>query len=546
MRFDPAALRKRGGEKVYERGSAYHRRGLVRLMALGDERVLAKVEGTEDYRTIVTGAGARISGECSCPAFEDAGFCKHMVAVALAANEAKPSGALDDPLPRIREHLRGRGVDGLIDMIVELAERDAELWRRLDMASAVMSADGATIEARLTDAIDAAMTTPYFVDYRAAPDLAAGIHEVLDMVEALVPAGRAALAVKLTERMLDAFEDLLESVDDSDGECGGAMARAQQVHLEAARAVQPEPIAFARSLFERELTSSYDVFSGAGAEYADVLGSEGTAEYRRLALEAWKKLPPLQATDRAEGEYYRLEAILEGFARDDGDVEMQLALRSKDLSSSSRYVQLAQFYLDIGRRDEALRTAQDGLWVFEDRGPDQSLIRFTVRLLTEAERKDEAQAVLWKAFQRTPSRQFYIDLRELGGKEATARALAWLEGDAAGRFATTWGHPTDLLIELLTLDRMFDRAWAVVQAHGASMRYKRVLAEASEASHPREAVVVYRELVDQLALTGADYAEPAKLVLRLSTLTGALEHAAYLAALKERFKRRRNFMKLLA
>jgi uncharacterized Zn finger protein len=37
-------------------------------------------------RTVVTGRGTQIGGECSCPAIEDWGFCKHIVAVALAAN----------------------------------------------------------------------------------------------------------------------------------------------------------------------------------------------------------------------------------------------------------------------------------------------------------------------------------------------------------------------------------------------------------------------------------------------------------------------------
>ena len=49
--------------------------------------MLAQVAGTEDYRTELTGRGEDFDGECSCPAFEDWGFCKHMVATALAAND---------------------------------------------------------------------------------------------------------------------------------------------------------------------------------------------------------------------------------------------------------------------------------------------------------------------------------------------------------------------------------------------------------------------------------------------------------------------------
>ena len=87
VRFDVAALRKLAGSKVFERGEDYHADGQVEILSLEPERVLAQVAGNEDYRTVLTGRGKKIGGECSCPAFTDWGFCKHMVATALAANE---------------------------------------------------------------------------------------------------------------------------------------------------------------------------------------------------------------------------------------------------------------------------------------------------------------------------------------------------------------------------------------------------------------------------------------------------------------------------
>ena len=90
-----------------------------------------KVAGTEDYRTVLTGRGKAIGGECSCPAFEDRGFCKHMVATALAANavggdaEAEGTGTP----ARIRDHLKKKGIDALVEMIVDMAECDPALFR---------------------------------------------------------------------------------------------------------------------------------------------------------------------------------------------------------------------------------------------------------------------------------------------------------------------------------------------------------------------------------------------------------------------------------
>jgi uncharacterized Zn finger protein len=110
-RFDVAALREAAGEKVFARGVAYQRDGQVEIIAVEPLRVPARVLGTEIYRVELTGRGSELSGECSCPAFSDWGFCKHLVAAALAANAAEsgePAEAVNR-LSRIRAHLLAQG-----------------------------------------------------------------------------------------------------------------------------------------------------------------------------------------------------------------------------------------------------------------------------------------------------------------------------------------------------------------------------------------------------------------------------------------------------
>ena len=102
-RFDIAALRLLAGA-AFVRGEAYHRDGRVEILAVEPRRVLAQVAGTEDYRVNLLGKGETIKGECTCPAFDDYGFCKHMVATALAANEVDHGLQLESAgaLTRIR------------------------------------------------------------------------------------------------------------------------------------------------------------------------------------------------------------------------------------------------------------------------------------------------------------------------------------------------------------------------------------------------------------------------------------------------------------
>ena len=111
LRFDVVTLREVAGEKVFTRGVAYHEDEQVEIISIDSARVLARVIGSEVYRSQLEGAGKNFSGECSCPAFSDWGFCKHLVATALTANDLEP-GALEQAanrLSRIREHLRAKG-----------------------------------------------------------------------------------------------------------------------------------------------------------------------------------------------------------------------------------------------------------------------------------------------------------------------------------------------------------------------------------------------------------------------------------------------------
>jgi hypothetical protein len=552
-RLDVNALRELAGEKVFARGEAYHRDGRVTILSLEPGRALAQVEGTEDYRAALTWTGGRIGGECSCPAFEDWGVCKHMVAVALAASVADDdvvSGEAGGALARIRDHLKSKGVDALVEMILGLAERDAALFRKLDAAAAMVSADDTTIEARLRKAIDNATRTRGFVDYRAAAGWAEGVDAALDAVADLVTSERPGLALKLVERVIDRIELAIEDIDDSDGHCGTLLRRARDIHLAAAGATRPDPIELARVLFARELEGEYGTFDGAVSLCADVLGNKGLAEYRRLAAEAWEELPALPGGsaqhDETSWRCRSLQDILDIFAERDGDIDARIALRAKDLSSSWRYVELIEFCLAQGCEDEALRRAEEGLWVFEDGRPDEHLVFYAVDLLVKAGRKRDAEAHLWRAFEKGPSLALYARLREFGGKAARERGLAVLERLRKGEKAR-WQNPGDLLVRILAQEKMFDAAWGTVRKHGASVSVKEGLARVSEATHPREALEVYAERVDQLASIGGNpaYTEAAKLVARMAGLQEPVERSNYVEALKNRFGRKRNFMKLL-
>ena len=76
-----------GGIKKMERGKQYLDDGRVlALEFLGTDAVKASVYGEKKYSVTITGEDEP-KFRCLCPSFENDGFCKHCVAVALAAEQ---------------------------------------------------------------------------------------------------------------------------------------------------------------------------------------------------------------------------------------------------------------------------------------------------------------------------------------------------------------------------------------------------------------------------------------------------------------------------
>ena len=154
---------------------------------------------------------------------------------------------------------------------------------------------------------------------------------------------------------------------------------------------------------------------------------------------------------------------------------------------------------------------------------------------------------MWRAFDKSPSLKLYIQLGAVGAEAARGRAVELLRSRLGQQPSIRWRHPADLLVGILAHDNDFDGAWAAVQDYGASMSASEALAAASEASHPRQAIAVYAQRIDLLVDGGGNtaYAEAAKLLTRMAALRSSAEQDSHVAALKARFGRKRNFMKLL-
>ena len=543
-RFDVDVLREKAGDKVYARGLAYFKSGAVTLTALDAKRATARVEGSEDYRSVLTGFGKIFESDCTCPAIENWGFCKHLVATALKANEAFGAGAsIENADDRIAAYLIKQDKKALVTMLVELAERDEALYRRLDTASALTALSGDALETMMRKAIDGATRTGRYVEYREATGWAEGVDSALDALEPLAHGKDAKAVARLALHAIDRIEQALDSIDDSDGYCMGLMERCSDLHLTATLAAKPDPVALASVLFKLESDDEYGQFSGACKTYEDALGDKGLTAYRALAENAWAGLSKAERETRY-GKASKLMSILDGFAERDGDVDARIKLRMINLTAQYDYYKLAEFCLDQGRQAQAGQFAEEGLFLFEGERPDQRLLMLSVKLLKASGAAAKAEARLWAAFEKQPDLEIYAALRKAGGVVARDRAIAIVEAHVVKAGRQHWSSSADFLISLLQNEKLVDAAWAAARAHGGSMPTLVSLANASEKTHPAEALAIYVKQVEKLS-DMASYVEAVKIIKRMARLRSAAEQKAYVDDLKIRMKRRRNLMKLL-
>ena len=565
--FDRKMIESAAGAAVFSRGLAYHEMGRSKIKSTDTARIIAVVSGTEDYRVKLIAGSGTLSGMCNCRAREDSDVCKHMVAVALAANDlpGEKDGAPVTKKSMLVTFLEALPRERLIAIITDHAARHPEIERGLELAAMAGGRSSVDVLDFFRRALKKAIKVRGFIEYRQAGAWERGVDEVLGAMAALTDDGHAEAVMTLTEEALRLVNEAAMNMDDLDGHAGSVLWTLRGMHAKAAEAVKPEPCAFAAKLLY--LVSSLDFFEAGQitGHYADALGAEGLAELERLALEGLDKLPSkprkskTHTADEHSSDRYSLTQIAEDCARLRGDVDAQAALRRRDLSAAYRYLGIVELLRKHGRAAEALKWARDGMFVFED-DPDERLTLACVSLLDEAGERGAAEELLWKEFTSAPNGHIYSTLAarfSAAQRQAvTDRAVAQLEARIA-RSAPLTRHDygvQPLLLAILTEEKRYPEAWESVARHGMPLNSHNVeiLADKSAEQHPAEAVKVWKMKIEDCVRIGGNqnYEIAHALVIRAGKLASnsaaKQEHGAYVTEILLRYKAKRNFIRLFS
>lgn len=505
--FDLGRIQKLCGVRAFARASMI---GAAEIEDLTERngRLTAVVRGTLPYEVALWVEGSRKAAySCSCPQGEDGKFCKHAGAVALTlhgggrtlwAKPAAPSAADIENDP-VFDFLLGLDHRELAHLVYDASTRDPRTAQRIEAKAAASAGRPAVDSKEWRKAITAAFGRPsHFVDYHEAPRWAARVDALLRDLRGLLDDGEAEPVIGLVEYAFERADKATEYVDSSDGWFEGIGHDIAETHLAACRRARPDPVALARRLVEFDLHAELDTFRRAADSYADVLGPDGLAEYRRLVEPAFDALGPRSEASWS-GERLHLTDAMIGLALATNDADEVIRIKERDLRSPYDYAEIVTALQRAGRMAEAIEWAHRGLGMPGRHFQTTELRAQLVDLLRTSGDTDRAQAVQLEGFRASPSLPGYKavlgETPKTGRDERRAEVLAWLHQHALTSDGTDAGS---VLVQILLYEGDVESAWDAAISVGCDHRWLMTLARAREKDHPADAIPIYQQAITDL------------------------------------------------
>jgi hypothetical protein len=139
------------------------------------------------------------------------------------------------------DNLMALGPERLAAILVELADGDAEVKRRLRLELAAQTG-GDTIAAEIGKRITALRSARSFIDWQKRRDFVKDLDLQRAMIIDRVAQTRAGLALDLMWRFMDLAEPVLNRVDDSNGSVGDVFRAACEDLGAIAAKAKPDPV----------------------------------------------------------------------------------------------------------------------------------------------------------------------------------------------------------------------------------------------------------------------------------------------------------------
>ena len=536
-----AVLKQLAGAKTFARGKNYLRGGAVDLLNLDADWADAVVRGGLDYEVELRVVGGQIQGQCNCPMGVNLVFCKHVVALGLAVLDKSVKKQPVNPGQNAAQHsdaqlkraLEAKGAKQLAGLILEWAHDNVGLLNRLHVFLGIKEGVGLSaelVELALIDAIE----IEEFIYYGEGDDWVQNVHSAIDQVQELFQAGDYQATINLCETGLSEISDTIEMIDDGSDYLTELRDRLEGLHYEACMNGKPDREELARSLFSAEIYSDLNVFREAPERYAAILGEEGFAKYRTL----------VEAQLARYGTGIQLSRMMESLARATGDINDLVRLKSTDLSSPYRYLELGRVCREAKQFDVALAWAEKGMKAFPSVF-DTRLREFAAEEHERAGNFAIALELRWLDFEHLHGLAAYEKLALLAKR--AGEGAKWREK------ALDYAKSVDreLLARIHLHEKDVEAAWTLVQVGSFSETLILQIARARETHYPAESGAVYLRMAESMIVyvNNAQYDDAvAMLVAAAKSMAEAGRSRVFeevMDGLRVKFKIKRNFMKLV-
>lgn len=580
------ALEDWAGEKIFKRGKDYFLKNRVsNLVVADDAKLLATVGGSRNYiSSFYLDENDGLTGECTCP-YDD--ICKHIVAVALAARAilqenrqlpvigefdsrpAKLAGFQPETTPAVTLASLGKALarlpkDDLLDLLLYSCEHDNDILQMCALRADPEGIGMRTFLSELKKEIAEAASTPDFDDdYSSGPDY----YSIAEKLHILLTMGKPDTVLDFAKKVFDTCDNAIEFYDHN-GQIIDEVGAVAEAGLGALREIGwplEKKLLWAINAVLQDDFGYCECFDTYLEEISDASVWAGIADYlakpRTGDSGSWKKSVQTRL----------LKLALEK----SGHADELLKLYEVEAQENNDYLKLVDYLFAQGRKKDAETWIKKGLEAPRNPYDARNLLMRLIGIRQEEGNLDAVIALQTGIFVDFP------DVREYEACAEAARApgqwealkpllaqylsdgkLPWLdkawpfENKCASFFKAKKFPLYAELIELaLYENRPLDAlAWydrQIESKHDGYAVSKFRIAEAVKDVAPGRAFEIWQDEVESLlasANTG-NYFEAGRFlekILALATEKGDKEFwQPYLRSLRERHKRKKNFIRIL-
>jgi len=516
----------------------YFRDGRVTLSERREDGFDARAEGTASYRLWLRADGGRLDWACTCPAAENGGFCKHLVAGALAWLGGDDDDEPTEPEQSLHSALQAQPAERLADWLYQAALDDPALARSLRLRLSGGAAE-------LKKALGAMLRKRGFLDWQRSMAFAQRLQEPLALLTDQLQRDPS-LCLELTEYALKRLLRIYAEADDSGGSIGDAMHEFAGLHARAAAAAQVTPRKFADRLYTLKREDEWNLFPL--ASYWEALGTEGREHYAGHIEAEFAALGNTPASSSDTSAWLAEAPITQRYeelARVRGDFEALLRVLMRNLGSGHGYQRIVAACREYGHDSMALAWAQRGLEAYPDWRGMRTL---AAGELERAGRVDEARDLLWAEFVNRPGTESWQRLREAWDEKwPGVRRQALASVAERERQLEDGRRDVTLRLELLRRDGDLETARRLALEQSANAGELQALAKALSRTHPVDASCLIRRAVDaQLPSANArSYHSLIPHLMRAVELDPGPATTRWLTEIRQRYKARRKLIGLM-